>query len=122
MGESILMRNFPFYSLFQISKFGNFERLDVLHISFWIMGVFVKAVTALYCACSCIKREFKRNFAFTSSAVAFVLSVFMLNFANGQGVDYRMTLSLFFVFSVIIPTLTLIFKKKNYGDELVKMY
>ena len=24
MGESILMRNFPFYSLFQISKFGNF--------------------------------------------------------------------------------------------------
>ena len=86
------------------------------------MGVFVKAVTALYCACSCIKREFKRNFAFASSAVAFVLSVFMLNFANGKGVDYRMTLSLFLVFSVIIPTLTLIFKKKNYGDELVKMY
>ena len=25
MGESILMRNFPFYSLFQISKFGNFD-------------------------------------------------------------------------------------------------
>ena len=116
------MRNFPFYSLFQISKFGNFERLDVLHISFWIMGVFVKAVTALYCACSCIKREFKKNFAFTSSAVAFVLSLFMLNFANGQEIDYRMTLSLFLVFSVIIPTLTLIFKKKNYGDELVKMY
>ena len=103
MGESILMRNFPFYSFFQISKFGNFERLDVLHICFWIMGV-------------------KRNFAFASSAVVFVLSIFMLNFANGQGTDYRITLPLFLVFCVIIPTLTLIFKKKNYGDELVKMY
>lgn len=122
MGESILMRNFPFYSFFQISKFGNFERLDVLHICFWIMGVFIKAVTSLYCACSCIKREFKRNFAFASSAVVFVLSIFMLNFANGQGTDYRITLPLFLVFCVIIPTLTLIFKKKNYGDELVKMY
>lgn len=45
MGKSAAIRNFPFYSFFQISKFGTFERLDVLHISFWIMGVFVKAVT-----------------------------------------------------------------------------
>ena len=29
---------------------------------------------------------------------------------------------LFFVFCVIIPLGTLVFKKKNYGDELVKAY
>ena len=122
MGDSISIRNFPFYSFFQISKFGSFERLDVLHISFWIMGVFVKAVTSLYCACSCINRNFKRNFAFVSSFAVFVLSVLMLNFTNGQGVDYRINLVSFFAFCVIIPILTLVFKKKNYGDELVKMY
>ena len=122
MGDIISIRSFPFYSFFQISKFGNFERLDVLHISFWIMGVFVKAVTALYCACSCVERKFKRSFSFASSIIVFALSILMLNFTNGQGIDYRITLALFLVFCVIIPALTLAFKKKNYGDELVKMY
>ena len=86
------------------------------------MGVFIKAVTALYCACSCIKRKFKRNFAFVSSLAVFILSVIMLNFTDGQGIDYKINLILFAVFCVIFPALTLVFKKKNYGDELVKMY
>ena len=109
-------------SFFQISKFGTFERLDVLHISFWIMGVFVKAVTALYCASSCISKKPKRSFVFASSFIVFVISVLILKLSGGQGVNYEFTMILFFVFCVIIPLGTLVFKKKNYGDELVKAY
>jgi len=122
MGKSAAIRNFPFYSFFQISKFGTFERLDVLHISFWIMGVFVKAVTALYCASSCISKKPKRSFVFASSFIVFVISILMLKLSGGQGVNYEFTMILFFVFCVIIPAGTLVFKKKNYGDELVKAY
>jgi len=122
MGKSAAIRNFPFYSFFQISKFGTFERLDVLHISFWIMGVFVKAVTSLYCANSCISNRPKRSFVFASSFIVFVISILMLKLSGGQGVNYEFTMILFFVFCVIIPAGTLVFKKKNYGDELVKAY
>lgn len=122
MGKSAVIRNFPFYSFFQISKFGTFERLDVLHISFWIMGVFVKTVTALYCASSCISKKPKRSFVFASSLIVFVISVLILKLSGGQGVNYEFTMILFFVFCVIIPLGTLVFKKKNYGDELVKAY
>lgn len=122
MGKSAVIRNFPFYSFFQISKFGTFERLDVLHISFWIMGVFVKTVTALYCASSCISKKPKRSFVFASSFIVFVISVLILKLSGGQGVNYEFTMILFFVFCVIIPLGTLVFKKKNYGDELVKAY
>lgn len=122
MGKSAVIRNFPFYSFFQISKFGTFERLDVLHISFWIMGVFVKAVTALYCASSCISKKPKRSFVFASSFIVFVISILILKLSGGQGVNYEFTMILFFVFCVIIPLGTLVFKKKNYGDELVKAY
>lgn len=122
MGKSVVIRNFPFYSFFQISKFGTFERLDVLHISFWIMGVFVKAVTSLYCASSCISNKPKRSFVFASSFIVFVISILMLKLSDGQGVNYEFTMILFFVFCVIIPVSTLVFKKKNYGDELVKAY
>lgn len=122
MGKSVVIRNFPFYSFFQISKFGTFERLDVLHISFWIMGVFVKAVTSLYCASSCVSKKPKRSFVFASSFIVFVISILMLKLSDGQGVNYEFTMILFFVFCVIIPVSTLVFKKKNYGDELVKAY
>lgn len=122
MGKSAVIRNFPFYSFFQISKFGTFERLDVLHISFWIMGVFVKAVTSLYCASSCISKKPKRSFVFASSFIVFVISILMLKLSGGQGVNYEFTMILFFAFCVIIPFGTLVFKKKNYGDELVKAY
>ena len=115
MGKSAVIRNFPFYSFFQISKFGTFERLDVLHISFWIMGVFVKTVTALYCASSCISKKPKRSFVFASSFIVFVISVLILKLSGGQGVNYEFTMILFFVFCVIIPLGTLVFKKKNYG-------
>lgn len=122
MGKSVVIRNFPFYSFFQISKFGTFERLDVLHISFWIMGVFVKAVTSLYCASSCVSKKPKRSFVFASSFIVFVISILMLKLSDGQGVNHEFTMILFFVFCVIIPVSTLVFKKKNYGDELVKAY
>lgn len=122
MGKSVVIRNFPFYSFFQISKFGTFERLDVLHISFWIMGVFVKAVTSLYCASSCVSKKPKRSFVFASSFIVFVISILMLKLSDGQGVNYEFTMILFFAFCVIIPVSTLVFKKKNYGDELVKAY
>ena len=122
MGSSITLRNFPFYSFFQISKFGNFERLDVLHISFWILGVFIKAVVSIYCACVSFDKNISKKNTFITSLITFALSLVMLKFSQYESVTLNISMLLFAVFCVVLPILTLIFKKKNYGDELVKMY
>lgn len=122
MGDGVSIRNFPFYSFFQVSKFGDFERLDVLHISFWIMGVFVKAVTYLYSACSCVASKPGRKQTALAATAVFVLSVFMLKFTQGQGMNLTASIALFFAFCIFAPVATLIFKKKDNGDELVKMF
>lgn len=64
----------------------------------------------------------RKEAVFASSFIVFVISVLILKLSGGQGVNYEFTMILFFVFCVIIPLGTLVFKKKNYGDELVKAY
>lgn len=122
MGSSMTLRSFPFYSFFQISKFGNFERLDVLHISFWIMSVFVKGVTSIYCACVSFSKNTDRKNCFFTFLITFALSIVLLRFSEYQSVTLNISMMFFVAFCVVIPILTLIFKKKNYGDELVKIY
>lgn len=122
MGNNATLQEFPFYSFFQISKFGSYERLDVLHISFWIMGVFVKAVAMVYCAAFSIQKKPSRKSCFAVSAVVFAMSAVMLKISTNGNYDTLYGVIPFFVFGVAIPLFTLIFKKKNNGDELVKMF
>lgn len=122
MGDSMSVRSFPFYSFFQISKFGTFERLDVLHMSFWIMSVFVKSSICVYSACTSFSKNVSGKNSLVVSILTFTLSLVLLKFNSFESVIMNASMLTFVLFCVLLPVLTLIFKRKNYGDELVKMY
>ena len=86
------------------------------------MSVFVKGVTSIYCACVSFSKNTDRTNCFFTSLITFALSIVLLRFSEYESVTLNISIMFFVAFCVVIPILTLIFKKKNYGDELVKIY
>lgn len=122
MGDSASLHSFPLYTLFQLAKLGDFERIDVLHISFWIFGIFIKTSLLIYCASICIKPFSQKNKCIIS-AVLSVAAAFALSLTTVTGdVQPAVHIILFVVFAVVIPVLTLIFKKRNRGEELIEKF
>lgn len=122
MGDGASLQTFPFFALFQLAKNGIFERLDILYISFWILGIFVKSVILVYCASLCVK-PFKNKTkcavcAILSMAVAITFSVIV----KLNDMPLFALLVPFLIFCVVIPLLTLAFKKRNLGDELIEKF
>lgn len=116
LGDGASVQTFPFYELFRVSKFSSFERLDVLHISFWIMGVFVKATALHYCSKKSLRGIDVKHKDFTISIAVFVISLLLLRVNLNINAQIKFAMALFFIFCVIIPLLVLIFKKKSCGD------
>lgn len=122
LGDSASMQSFPLYSMFQISKISSFERLDILHISFWIMAIFVKSVLLIYCASVSVKRFKNKNKCFAAAVLTFVVSMILINTGISGNIKPIIIIIPFIIFCAVIPLLVLIFKKKNKGDELVKRF
>lgn len=122
MGENASLQSFPLYNMFQLSKISNFERLDIIHISYWILAVFVKTALLIYCSSISIKPFKNKNKCIASGVGVFLLSLFFINTGLSGNIKPVIIMIPFFVFCVIIPLLTLIFKKRNKGEELAKMF
>lgn len=122
MGDGAALQAFPLYSFFQHAKIGLFDRFDVLYSSFWIMGIFIKSVIYIYCASTAFKPMKSKTKCIASSAAVFAVSIFISQFTESGMVPPAVYAVPFAVFCIIIPLLTLIFKKRNYGDELVESF
>lgn len=122
MGNASALQTFPLFSLFQLAKTGIFERLDILHISFWIMGVFVKSVILIYCTSLCFKKG-KNNVKCAAGAFAsMIVAIIFSGYIQLSDMPLSVYLVPFGFFCVLIPLLTLAFKKKNLGDELIEKF
>ncbi|MCC8073016.1 MAG: spore germination protein [Clostridiales bacterium] len=124
LGAGASLQTFPIYTLFEMSKIGNYERLDVLHISFWILGVFLKSVLLTYCSAISVKTERKIKHSYkclVSIVFTFALSLYLTQSTVYETVLPNIIMLPFLIFCVIIPICTLIFKKRNLGDELVEI-
>ena len=122
MGDGASLQSFPLYTLFQLAKTGIFQRIDVLYISFWIMGIFVKAVLFVYCASISFKPMKNRTKCAVSAVLAAVASIIFTQFVQIGEAPIWIYAVPFLVFCVIIPVLCLFFKKRNLGDELVEKF
>lgn len=122
MGDAAQLNSFPVYTLFQLAKIGLFERLDAFLISLWIFGIFIKAVLLIYCASISVK-SFKNSvkcvgFSLISLAVALVFTEVL----KATSSPIEIYVIPYFVSCFAIPLLTLIFKRKNLGDELIEKF
>jgi hypothetical protein len=122
MGESADYQSFPIYTLFQLAKIGLFQRIDILYISFWMFGLFTKAVLLIYCAGISFKPMKNKTKCIIFSALALIVAVCMTELVRVNNISPTIYALPFGVFCVIIPLLTLIFKKRNLGDELVERF
>lgn len=122
MGDAVMMRAFPIYTLFQLAKVGLFARIDILYISFWLFGIFIKSVLLIYCSCIAFRPMKKSTKCAVSSVLALAVALVFTEVIEVSAVSPVIFIVPFVVFCVIIPVLTLIFKKRNYGDELVEKF
>ena len=122
MGDAASLQAFPLYTMFQMAKIGLFERIDVLYISFWIFGVFIKAVLLIYCAGIAFKPMKKGVKNAVSAILAMIVAVCLTEFVQINNISPVVYAIPFSIFSVVIPILTLLFKKRNFGDELVEKF
>lgn len=120
MGDGASLQSFPLYTFFQITKFDRFQRLDVFHISFWILGIFIKTVLLQYCASISINGKNKKLTSAVISVIVAAASFIMLQMGITEKTNPVIIIIPFCIFSVLIPILSLIFKKKNSGDELLE--
>lgn len=122
MGDAASLQAFPLYTMFQMAKIGLFERIDVLYISFWIFGVFIKAVLLIYCAGIAFKPMKQGVKNAVSAILAMIVAVCLTEFVQINNISPVVYAIPFSIFSVVIPILTLLFKKRNFGDELVEKF
>lgn len=122
MGDGASLQTFPLFSLFQLAKTGIFERLDILHISFWILGIFVKSVILIYCSSLCVKPFKNKSKCLVSAVLSMITAIVFSNLVRLNDLSLAVTFVPFGIFCVVIPVLTLAFKKRNYGDELIEKF
>lgn len=122
MGDSTPLYSFPVYTLFQVTKLGDFERLDVLHISFWIVGIFIKTVLLMYCSSLSLRMKNNKLACAVTAALTLIASLVLIQTGAAASVIQELTVIPFFVFCVFIPLATLIFKKRSPADELAKKF
>jgi hypothetical protein len=122
MGDAGELQAFPIYALFQLAKFGLFERLDVLYISFWIFGIFIKSVLLVYCSATSIKKYKNTTKCIIASVLSLAVAIFFTQFVEISVVSPIVFIVPYVLFVVLIPLLTLIFKKRNLGDELLERF
>lgn len=122
LGDGASSNSFPVYTLFQVTKITAFERLDIIHISFWIMAVFIKAVLFIYCACVSIKKFKNIHKCIIAAAATFGVSLVFISTGMGGNVSPEVLLIPFILFCAAIPLAVLIFKNKNKGDDIVKKF
>lgn len=122
MGDAGRLNDFPVYTLFQMAKIGLFERLDAFLISLWIFGIFIKAVLLIYCASNKVDSNKTSVKCITFTVLGLIIAIFFTEYVSKGHSSIWMYLIPYSLSCVIIPLLTLIFKKRNLGDELLESF
>lgn len=122
MGDSASMKPFPLFTFFQLARIGNIERIDAFQISFWLFAVFLKVGLLIYCASISVKALKQKNKCIVFGLATFIIALVLSKTIIAVGISPLILGVVFLVFSVLIPLLTLIFKKRNRGDELIEKF
>lgn len=122
MGDSAELQAFPLYSLFQLAKITVFEKLDIMHLSFWILGIFVKSVLLIYCSTLAFKPLNQGVKCALSAILTLAVSIPLTNTRLISNMPLMAFAIPYLIFCIIVPGATLCFKRRNLGDELIEKF
>lgn len=124
LGNSATLQSYPIFTLFQMAEFGDFSRMDMIHTAFWITAVFLKCSVLTYCAASCTKKFSHKAKCLVICGLTIALSVFLIKVFGTDMFKFTKYISFFgcLIFCFGIPLLSLIFKKKKKGDDVLEKF
>jgi len=121
MGSAAPLFSYPVYTLFQMTAFGSFSRLDIVYTAFGFFALFAKCAVLILCAEESAQK-IKINRKVKLTAVFFIISALSYfiyrRFFTGIITSARgFYFALSAVFSLLLPLIYLIFTKRKKPDE-----
>ena len=118
LGTSATLFSFPVYTLFQMTAFKSFSRLDIVYTAFGFFALFEKCACLLYCANCCVKKFSQKNkstiiFALSLSASLLIFRRFFSEVTNSSRWFYS-AVSAFFLVAVPIY---FVITRRNKNEE-----
>lgn len=120
LGASANLQAFPIFSVFQMASSRVLSRLDIIHTSFWILGVFMKCSLLIFCANLFTKRNANAFRSTVFSVISFLLAFFGIRYF---GVSILAPTKIvvfvcFVVFAVVIPLASLLIKRRSSLEKI----
>lgn len=106
LGSNGNLQPFPIYSFFQMASAFDIARLDMLHTSFWILAMFLKAGVLVFGTSICTKRFTHKSKIVALSCGGFAIS-FVINMIVGTNivnVSKPFEVISFTVLCIVLPT------------------
>lgn len=124
LGNAAVLQSYPIFTLFQMAKSGDYSRMDMIHTAFWITAVFLKCSVLIYCASSCTKKYSHKTKCLIAGGAVILLSVLITLLLGIDMFKITKYISCFgcLIFCFGIPLLSLIFKKKKKGDDVLEKF
>lgn len=113
LGDYLKTQSFPIYTATCIAEIGILQKLDVLYLGFWIMGLFVKMSLFIYLTAACMRRilgeKASKVSIFISGIIIAVLSYFISGHKEFIALVYNLrAIMVFTLITAIIIPLTLL--------------
>jgi spore germination protein KB len=120
MGSAASLFSFPIYTLFQMTAFRSFSRLDIVYTAFGFFALFAKCAVIILCASECItfkvKSEIKSGalFVFLCAASALLYQQFFNGAIKGARWLY---FALTVIFAIVTPLIYLLFMRRKSNEN-----
>ena len=119
LGRAGVLFSFPVYTLFQMTAFKSFSRLDILYSAFGFFAVFAKCAVLVYCSYELLPALKEKAKPFVLFPAVFALSLliyqrFFSEIASSARIFYAV---ISILFTVVIPAVYLIFTKRKKAEN-----
>ena len=119
LGSAASLFSYPVYTLFQMTAFGSFSRLDIVYTAFGFFALFAKCAVVFYCAEQTLFKVPRKTRAPLLFIASCVLSLVIYQRFYDEMMNSARSFYLFIslAFLLIVPLLSLIFMKKEEANE-----
>lgn len=120
MGASASLQAYPIFTLFQMASVGTMSRFDMFHTGFWILGLLLKSSVMIYASTLCLKKMNHTKKTVLFSLATFFISILITKVIGTTIIQTtkEFNIILYAVFILLLPILSLMFKKK--GDITIE--
>ena len=121
LGTATSLFSYPVFTLFQMTAFKSFSRLDIVYTAFGFFALFAKCSVLVYCSSQCVKPMKQKTKAILLFAVTGVVSflIYKQFYSETIGNARWFYTAVSIAFSFIIPLIFLISKRSKENEEKI---